>query len=274
MGSGGTEGAVIRWPSARHHRPRAMKRCGSCWNSLTRAISIALPMRCRPRKRAAMRNSPIIGISVCGAMDAGAAQGRHAAHRNPLYGGVQNASRVCRPRAHRRFRRQPDAASEGLRSIPAIREQCHGILGRDNPALSESRSTRFTEARRAELLLAFWEACFAGRATKEIPGPLPPAEPRPSGRRRRSFPRPWVAWRSGAGTMSRRLFLQSTTPSFIGREELLLSSGNGASVTNRRAPRIASPEMLLESDPLSHVTCSRAACLWSGDGADRHGNTA
>ena len=132
MGSGGTEGAVIRWPSARHHRPRAMKRCGSCWNSLTRAISIALPMRCRPRKRAAMRNSPIIGISVCGAMDAGAAQGRHAAHRNPLYGGVQNASRVCRPRAHRRFRRQPDAASEGLRSIPAIREQCHGILGRDN----------------------------------------------------------------------------------------------------------------------------------------------
>ena len=37
--------------------------------------------------------------------------------------------------------------------------------------------------------------------------------------------------------------------------------------------RIASPEMLPEADPLPHVTCSRAACLGSGDGADQYGNT-
>ena len=40
-----------------------------------------------------------------------------------------------------------------------------------------------------------------------------------------------------------------------------------------RITRIASPEMLPEADPLPHVTCSRAACLGSGDGADRYGNT-
>ena len=89
---------------------------------------------------------------------AGASRGRHAAHRNPLYGAVRNASRVCRPRADRRLRhimwrqmptgvrtirfRQPGAASEGLRSIPAIREQCHGIVratGRGRGAARQCR---------------------------------------------------------------------------------------------------------------------------------------
>ena len=60
----------------------------------------------------------------------------------------------------------------------------------------------------------------------------------------------------------------SAIASFIGREELLPSPGNGASMTNRRAPRIASPEMLPEADPLSHVTC--VAC-WAYPGRIRYG---
>jgi hypothetical protein len=33
------------------------------------------------------------------------------------------------------------------------------------------------------------------------------------------------------------------------------------------------PGMLPKADPLPHVTCSRVACLGSGDGADQYGST-